>query len=449
MANEIPRGIQPVEWKRKDGTKGIRYRVRIKRKDFNFDGLFEELPVAIEALTNSKTQLGRTALKDFLMAEEDKQELFGRSTDTNLRACLFDFYTNHYQRPENNPIDKKNNAIYLNIINVLSETLIQDKKLFEGMPPVIKAQMKYPPTKALGDFDPKNIESRDIQSYIKERIETPKYSSYKKDTESVKYPEPRKTGMISKATIVKELSVLSSFFSNYHSYAGEEFESLSLNNPVKKTSKKALRGATVKRERRLEEFEEQKIFDAFQRCRNKDMLNIFQLAICSGMRRSEILFLEWKQIDFKKEIITLTRTKNGDPIKIQMLPAAWEYLKRVERKPNTDRLFLYTQDGFKSNFNRVMGWAGVSGYRFHDLRSEFISRGLQLGLSKFVVTAMLAIKNQSSFDRTHLHQFEENERLSRPVMDIQKQVNHRGAGMTNHYFRLNLLEAMKDPNIDK
>ena len=196
MANDLPRGIQAVEWIRKDGTKGIRYRLRISRKDFNYNGLFEELEVAKEALANSKTQLGRTMLKDFLMAEEKGVALFARSTDDNLRACLLAFYTEHYERPEVNSIDKKNNGIYRNIINVLSETLIQDQTLFENMPPVIRAQMKYPPTKPMGDLDPFKVQPRDIQSYIKERLTTKKLSNYKKDTETVKYPKARELGRV-------------------------------------------------------------------------------------------------------------------------------------------------------------------------------------------------------------------------------------------------------------
>lgn len=443
MAQAIPRGIQPVEWTRKDGSKGVRYRVRIKRKTLNFSALFEDLDTAIEALNNSKTELGRTALSDFLHAEEDKKKnlhVFSEAVSDSLSAHLLSFYVEHFQASEDNEIDKKNNSIYLNIVNTLSNTLIQDQTEFEAWPPLMRVQMKFPPTKKFGDLDPFKIQARDVTAYINARLETAKRNK-----------AGTITGYIKKSTITKELSFLSSFFNSYHSYAGDKYGSLALNNPVKVANKRKLKGAFVKRDRRLSEDEENALFNALQKCRNKDMLAIFQLAICSGMRRSEILFLEWRQIDFDREFIKLERTKNGEPIRIQMLPEAWDYLKLVKRKPKTERLFTYTLDGFKSNFARVLVWSKIEGYTFRDLRSEFISRGLSMGLSKFVVTAMLSIRNQASFDRTHLKQHEEEERLNRPLKskDIQGQVNHKAANMTNHYNRLNLKQALKDGDLDR
>ncbi|QNP48348.1 site-specific integrase [Diaphorobacter aerolatus] len=363
----IPRGIQEVEWTRKDGTKGVRYRLRINRQGLKYDALFDELETAIEALNNSKTELGRTALKDFLHAEMRKTNAFYQDSATDLGNCLALFYKEHFEKPETNPMDKKANTIYQSLAKTISTTLIQDNASFENVPPLIRAKMNYPDTIPLGNMDPFKIEARDINSYIKARLATKRFTNPKKG-------EPRELGYISKATVTKELSFLSSFFSNFHSYGGKAYESLKENNPVKKANKRALAGANKKRERRLSEAEEQELFKALQRCRNKDMVTIFQLAISSGMRRSEILFLEWKQINFQRRYIELYRTKNGEPIKIQLLPSAWEELKKLKHKPNTDRLFKYTQDGFKSNFQRVLGWAKIEGYRFHDLRSEFITR---------------------------------------------------------------------------
>lgn len=412
----LPRGIQLVSWKTKNGIEK-KYRVRIVKKDFKFNAVFENLDTAIEALNNSKTELGRTSIADFLHTE--KKNIFSEVVAENLEAHLISYYLEHYKKDENNLIDKKNNSIYLNIVNTLSNTKIQDQTEFESLPPLYRAQMKYPKTKKFGELDPFKIQARDITSYINERLET-----------------------VAKSTVIKELSVLSSFFNNYHSYSNDKYFSLKINNPVSKANKSKLKNASIKKDRRLTDDEEMDLFNALKECRNPDMLIIFQLAISSGMRRSEILFLEWKQIDFKREFIQLTRTKNGLPIKIQMLPNAWEVLKFVKHKPKTARLFKYTQDGFKSNFARVLTKAKIKGFTFHDLRSEFISRGLSMGLSKFVMTAMLSIKNQSSFDRTHLKNFEENERIDKPLIDVQKQVNHSKSDMTNHYNRLNLKEVL-------
>ena len=413
----LPRGIQLLAWKNKNGDIQNKYRVRIVKKQLKFNAVFENLDTAIEALNNSKTELGRTSLNEFLHSE--KKHLFSDVISQNLEAHLMSYYIEHYKKNDNNLIDKKNNSIYLNIVTTLSNAKIQDQTEFENYPPLLRAQMKYPQTKRFGELDPFKIQARDITSYINARLES-----------------------VGKSTVIKELSVLSSFFNNYHSYSNKDYFALRLNNPVQQANKSKLKNANIKKDRRLTENEEIDLFNALKDCRNPDMMIIFQLAISSGMRRSEILFLEWKQIDFKKEFIQLNRTKNGLPIKIQMLPNAWEVLKLVKHKPKTDRLFNYTQDGFKSNFARVLTKANIEGFTFRDLRSEFISRGLSMGLSKFIVTAMLSIKNQANFDRSHLKNFEDGERINKPMIDIQKQVNHSRSNMTNHYNRLNLKEVL-------
>ncbi|QNP48349.1 hypothetical protein [Diaphorobacter aerolatus] len=84
-----------------------------------------------------------------------------------------------------------------------------------------------------------------------------------------------------------------------------------------------------------------------------------------------------------------------------------------------------------------------------------------MGLSKFVVTAMLSIKNQASFDRTHLKQFEQDKRINGGMFDIQNQVNHKQSNMTNLYNRmspeeleqvmaiLQMQQALKDKSLDR
>ena len=58
MATTLPRGIQLVQWKNQDKTKSVKYRVRIIRKDFKTDKLFNDLTEAKEYLFNSKTKDG-------------------------------------------------------------------------------------------------------------------------------------------------------------------------------------------------------------------------------------------------------------------------------------------------------------------------------------------------------------------------------------------------------
>ena len=60
----LPRGIRLVQWKNKDGSKSLRYRIRQERKDNNgilqvTDKSFDTLQEAEEYLKLSKTVRGR------------------------------------------------------------------------------------------------------------------------------------------------------------------------------------------------------------------------------------------------------------------------------------------------------------------------------------------------------------------------------------------------------
>lgn len=58
----LPRGVQVVQWRNQDGSKAVRYRVRIQRKDYRADSLFETPDEAAEFLANSKSRAGREAI---------------------------------------------------------------------------------------------------------------------------------------------------------------------------------------------------------------------------------------------------------------------------------------------------------------------------------------------------------------------------------------------------
>ena len=61
MASTTPRGIQEIQWNRKDGSVGTAFRVRITRKNFKGQRsrVFDNLNEAKEYLALSKTVQGK------------------------------------------------------------------------------------------------------------------------------------------------------------------------------------------------------------------------------------------------------------------------------------------------------------------------------------------------------------------------------------------------------
>lgn len=88
------------------------------------------------------------------------------------------------------------------------------------------------------------------------------------------------------------------------------------------------------------------------------------------MRASEILSLDWTQVDLARRVASLTTTKNGDEREVPLSSAAIAILGTAGRgavfpisSASLDRLFRKARD--RTEFKDV---------HFHDARSEAITR---------------------------------------------------------------------------
>lgn len=121
-------------------------------------------------------------------------------------------------------------------------------------------------------------------------------------------------------------------------------------------------------------------------------------AMNTGMRKEEILSLEWdRHIDLKHGFILLTDTKNGErrelPIN-QTLRAALSGLVRRIHCPfvfcdNQGRRFRDVKRSFASALRRV----GLKDFRFHDLRHTFASQLVMAGVDLTTVSRLLGHKS--------------------------------------------------------
>ena len=109
------------------------------------------------------------------------------------------------------------------------------------------------------------------------------------------------------------------------------------------------------------------------------------------MRRSEILNLEWKNMDWEKQRALLPITKNG---RSRWVPLSELALEHIEQAPRTaDRVFPITDVAFRQAWDRLRNRAGVNGLTFHDLRHEAISRKFESGMN---IPQVMAISGHQS-----------------------------------------------------
>ena len=116
-----------------------------------------------------------------------------------------------------------------------------------------------------------------------------------------------------------------------------------------------------------------------------------------GLRRSEALALEWKDIDLKRKLIhirgAVVRDSDGEYVRKEtnknrsstrtipiMIPQLSDALKAVEDK--TGRVVVISGDAMNAGVKRACERAGVTGVTNHGLRHSFASLGYHLGISE-------------------------------------------------------------------
>ena len=131
------------------------------------------------------------------------------------------------------------------------------------------------------------------------------------------------------------------------------------------------------------------------------------LAFYSGMRKSEIAFLTWNEVDLAKRFIRLSadRTKTKVARSIPLHPDVRSLLDRIPRPLHTNRVFLRHGkpfDNFNKAFQAACKRAGLEDFTFHDLRHCAINKLRLAGNDFFKIMAISGHKTMSVFKRYNL-----------------------------------------------
>jgi integrase len=121
------------------------------------------------------------------------------------------------------------------------------------------------------------------------------------------------------------------------------------------------------------------------------------LALNTGMRRGELLSLQWSDVNLAAKLVTVTgvNAKSGHTRRIPLNAEALAVLEGWQgRQERTDGLVFPGADGGRmDNINR--SWRGVASaaklvdFKFHDLRHSFASKLVQAGVDLYTVKELL------------------------------------------------------------
>ena len=95
-------------------------------------------------------------------------------------------------------------------------------------------------------------------------------------------------------------------------------------------------------------------------------------ALMTGMRRSEILNLEWQDIDFTSDTIQIMKSKSGKMRKIPIMPKLRQILIDLPAKPSGN-VFNMPNITLRRHFALALEASRIHYFRFHDLRHTFAS----------------------------------------------------------------------------
>ena len=242
----------------------------------------------------------------------------------------------------------------------------------------------------------------------------------------------RRAGGAAAKTINNELTLLSHAFQ----LAVKEWEWVA-ENPVQKVSKEKVRNLI---ERWLTAEEEERLLAASPVW----LQEIIVFAANTGLRQSEILNLQWCNVDLFRRTITLLEQKNGGRDTLPVNARTLDVLKaRAKvRSLKTDYVF-YNGAGNRMDardllrvFYPVMKKADVKRFRFHDLRHTFATRLVQAGADIYTVQKLGRWKTISMVMR-YAHHHSESLRAGIEILDrvpagvstvLAQSAHHAGAG---------------------
>jgi len=163
------------------------------------------------------------------------------------------------------------------------------------------------------------------------------------------------------------------------------------------------------RERRLEAGELERLIEALAVSPGTQAMVLFALE--TAVRRSELCAMRWEDVDMRRGLLRIPKTKTLVPRTIPLTTKAVEILKQLPRNI-TGEVWEMSPDGLTHAFIKACRRAGIRNLHFHDLRHEATSRLIEKGLSTLEVSVITGHRSLDMLGRyTHLRPEDIREKL--------------------------------------
>ncbi len=181
-------------------------------------------------------------------------------------------------------------------------------------------------------------------------------------------------------TVFRELTTLRALFNR-----GVERDLLP-GNPAARIRMPKLKG----RQRLLSQDEIEALLRACQSSKAKYLYDAVKLCLLTGLRKSELLWLRWADLDLKDRVLVVEHGKGDKQRMIPLCEQAVELLRRLAR----DSEFVINDQGrqiksIRRSFNYAVKKTQLPDVVFHDLRHQFGSMLAASGADPFSIRALL------------------------------------------------------------
>lgn len=182
--------------------------------------------------------------------------------------------------------------------------------------------------------------------------------------------------------------------SHVFSVAMNEWEWIE-SNPVSRLKKlKEPRG----RVRFLSDEEREALLESCKASDNNQLYTVVVLALSTGARKMELLGLRWKDVDFKRQVITLHDTKNGERRVLPLQGRALSLMAAHSKVRSLRSEFVFASEkknqpiDIRTAWENALARAGIEDFRFHDLRHSAASYLAMNGASLAEIAEVLGHK---------------------------------------------------------
>jgi len=165
------------------------------------------------------------------------------------------------------------------------------------------------------------------------------------------------------------------------------------------------------------------------------------LSMNTGLRRGEVLKLRWVSVDFIRRLLTVEgrNAKSRQTRHVPLNEEALSVLRRWREQSATGMRVFDVVTGFQAAWEKILQRAGISNFRWHDLRHHFASRLVQHGVSLNTVRDLLGHSTVGmSLRYAHLAPDQRREAVAKlnekPVLALSMRLEWEGFSAASGYW---------------